>query len=191
MSPPTSCYSVSDRFTLLQPLVTVFLIASPFTDLIQSTSLTFVLYSPSFLKNVVIVWLNPVPPAKSCILSAGHTSGHRGHFVLLMLKPCWTAPQSNAGLSVPGTTALHVVFTSCYHCIFKGWIFFFCLSWSCSNFFPKHKMAFCLSGNEIINPFPACVLRGLPECVGCAGACLSFCTVTTSWFEWWAYCWLY
>lgn len=77
---------------LLPALVTVFLTASPFTDLIQCISLTFITYSTSFLKTVVIVWLNPFPPAKSCVVSAGHTSGHRGHFVLLMLKPCWTAP---------------------------------------------------------------------------------------------------
>lgn len=77
---------------LLPALVTVFLTASPFTDLIQCISLTFITYSTSFLKTVVIVWLNPFPPAKSCVVSVGHTSGHRGHFVLLMLKPCWTAP---------------------------------------------------------------------------------------------------
>lgn len=155
-------YSWSVKLGCLLPaLVTVFLTTSPFTDLIQSTSLTCITYSTSFLKTVVIVWLNPVPPAKSCVVSAGHTSGHRGHFVLLTLKPCWTAPQSKAGLSAQDATALRVVFASCYRCIFQGWRFFFCLSWPCSNFFPKHKMAFCLSGNEIVNSLPACVLRRL------------------------------
>lgn len=95
VSLPSSCYSVSDCFTL-HKFNTMY-------------SLTFITYSTSFLKTVVIVWLNPFPPAKSCVVSAGHTSGHRGHFVSLTLKPSWTAPQSKAGLSMQGTTAIHVV----------------------------------------------------------------------------------
>lgn len=127
-------WSVKLQYLLLAP-ATMFLTASPFTDLIQSISLTFIAYSTSFLKTVVIVWLNRIQPAKFCVVSVGHTSGYRGHFVLSMLKPCWTAPASKAGPAVQGTTALHAVFSSCYCRISKGWRFFFYLSWSCSNFF--------------------------------------------------------
>lgn len=120
-------------------LVTVFLTASPFTDLIQCISLTFITYSTSFLKTVVIVWLNPFPPAKSCVCRPHQWP--QGPFCLVDAETMLDCPSLRQDCLCKALQ----LFTWCYCCIFKGRRSFFCLSWSCSNFFLNTKWPFaCL-----------------------------------------------
>lgn len=107
-------------------LVTAFLTALPFTDLIQSTSFTFITYSASFLRLAESSFTYKV----LCCFWGPH-SDQRPHS-----SQRWLSAMLYCSISCCGVPQLLML-------CFQRLEIFFCLSWSCISFFLNTK--WCLA----------------------------------------------